>query len=72
MKTFSKWFTRGAEFIAAMSLAAIFITFLLQIVFRYVPFLTHRLVGCADFIALGFRDLLRMLFHRARTGPRNF
>ena len=39
MKTFSKWFTRGAEFIAAMSLAAIFITFLLQIVFRYVPFL---------------------------------
>jgi len=39
MKTLSKWFTRGAEFIAAMSLAAIFITFLLQIVFRYVPFL---------------------------------
>ena len=39
MKTFSKWFTRGAEFIAAMSLAAIFITFLLQIVFRYMPFL---------------------------------
>lgn len=39
MKTLSKWFTRGAEFIAAMCLAAIFITFLLQIVFRYVPFL---------------------------------
>ena len=39
MKTLSKWFTRGAEFIAAMCLAAIFVTFLLQIVFRYVPFL---------------------------------
>ena len=39
MKTISKWFTRGAEFIAAMSLAAIFITYLLQIIFRYVPFL---------------------------------
>ncbi len=31
--------SRVAEFIAAMSLAAIFITFLLQIVFRYAPFL---------------------------------
>ncbi|SHH47688.1 C4-dicarboxylate transporter, DctQ subunit [Cognatiyoonia sediminum] len=39
MKTLSKWFTRGTEFIAAMCLAAIFITFLLQIIFRYVPFL---------------------------------
>jgi len=39
MKTLRKWFTRGAEFIAAMSLAAIFFTFLLQILFRYVPFL---------------------------------
>ena len=39
MKTVSKWFTRGTEFIAAMALAAIFITFLLRIVFRYVPFL---------------------------------
>lgn len=39
MRTISKWFTRGAEFIAAMSLAAIFIIFLLQIFFRYVPFL---------------------------------
>ena len=39
MKTLKKWFTRGAEFIAAMALAAIFITFLLQILFRYVPFL---------------------------------
>lgn len=39
MKDFQKWFTRGAEFIAAMSLAAIFVTFLLQILFRYVPFL---------------------------------
>ncbi len=39
MDTLIKWFTRGTEFIAAMSLAAIFVTFLLQIVFRYVPFL---------------------------------
>ena len=39
MKKLQKWFTRGAEFIAAMSLAAIFFTFLLQIQFRYVPFL---------------------------------
>ena len=39
MKNLQKWFTRGAEFIAAMSLAAIFFTFLLQILFRYVPFL---------------------------------
>lgn len=39
MKTLQKWFTRGAEFIAAMALAAIFITFLLGIVFRYTPFL---------------------------------
>lgn len=39
MKTLQKWFTRGAEFIAAMALAAIFVTFLLGIFFRYVPFL---------------------------------
>lgn len=39
MKSFLKWFTRSAEFIAAMALAAIFVTFLLQIVFRYAPFL---------------------------------
>lgn len=39
MNTLFKWFTRGAEFIAAMVLAAIFIIFLLGIVFRYVPFL---------------------------------
>ena len=39
MKTFQKWFTRGAEFVAAMALAAIFVIFLLQILFRYVPFL---------------------------------
>ena len=39
MKNLQKWFTRIAEFIAAMSLAAIFVTFLLQILFRYVPFL---------------------------------
>ncbi len=39
MKTLQKWFTRGAEFIAAMALAAIFVTFLLGIVFRYTPFL---------------------------------
>ena len=39
MKTLSKWFTRGTEFIAAMALAAIFITFLLGIFFRYTPFL---------------------------------
>ena len=39
MSTILKWFTRGTEFIAAMALAAIFVTFLLQIIFRYVPFL---------------------------------
>lgn len=39
MSNLLKWFTRGAEFIAAMALAAIFVTFLLQILFRYVPFL---------------------------------
>ena len=39
MKSLQEWFTRGAEFIAAMALAAIFFTFLLQILFRYVPFL---------------------------------
>ena len=39
MNTLLKWFTRGAEFIAAMALAAIFVTFLLGIVFRYTPFL---------------------------------
>ena len=39
MKTLRIWFTRAAEFIAAMSLAAIFLIFLLQILFRYVPFL---------------------------------
>ena len=39
MSTILKWFTRGAEFIAAMALAAIFFTFLLQILFRYAPFL---------------------------------
>ncbi len=35
MKSLLKWITRGAEFIAAMALAAIFITFLLQIFTRY-------------------------------------
>jgi TRAP-type C4-dicarboxylate transport system permease small subunit len=39
MNSIYKWFTRGAEFIAAMALAAIFVIFLLQIVFRYTPFL---------------------------------
>lgn len=39
MKKLQEWFTRGAEFIAAISLAAIFFIFLLQILFRYVPFL---------------------------------
>ena len=39
MNTIFKWLSRAAEFIAAMSLAAIFVTFLLQILFRYVPFL---------------------------------
>lgn len=36
MKHFSNWLTRGAEFIAATMLAAMFITFLLQIFSRYV------------------------------------
>ena len=39
MQALLKWFTRGTEFIAAMMLAVIFITFLLGIVFRYTPFL---------------------------------
>ena len=36
MKTFVKWFTHGTEFIAATMLAAMFITFLLQIFSRYI------------------------------------
>lgn len=36
MKTAITWFTRGTEFIAAALLAAMFITFLLQIFSRYV------------------------------------
>ena len=36
MKAITKWFTRGTEFIAATMLAAMFITFLLQIFSRYV------------------------------------
>lgn len=36
MKTLLKWFTRGTEFIAAAMLAAMFLTFLLQIYSRYV------------------------------------
>lgn len=39
MKPFLTWFTRASEFIAAIALAAIFATFLLQILFRYLPFL---------------------------------
>jgi C4-dicarboxylate transporter DctQ subunit len=35
MKNALRWFTRGAEFIAAMALALIFITFLIQIFTRY-------------------------------------
>ncbi len=34
--TITKWFNRGAEFIAATMLAAMFLTFLLQIFSRYV------------------------------------
>lgn len=36
MKLFKRWFTHGTEFIAAAMLAAMFITFLLQIFSRYV------------------------------------
>lgn len=35
MNVISRWLTRGAEFIAAMMLAAIFVTFLAQIFTRY-------------------------------------
>ena len=35
MKAISKWFSRSTEFIAAMMLAAIFFTFLIQIFTRY-------------------------------------
>ena len=36
MRSFFKWFTRGTEFIAAALLAAMFLTFLIQIFSRYV------------------------------------
>ncbi len=36
MKPLFKWFTRGTEFIAAALLAAMFLTFLIQIFSRYV------------------------------------
>lgn len=36
MQSFAKWITRGTEFIAATMLAAMFITFLLQIFSRYI------------------------------------
>jgi len=36
MANFQKWFTRGVEFVAATMLAAMFLTFLLQIFSRYV------------------------------------
>jgi C4-dicarboxylate transporter DctQ subunit len=36
MTTLKNWFSRGAEFIAATMLAAMFVTFLLQIFSRYV------------------------------------
>lgn len=36
MRSVVKWFTHGAEFIAATMLAAVFLTFLLQIFSRYV------------------------------------
>ncbi len=36
MKAIGKWFTHGAEFIAATLLAAMFFTFLLQVFSRYV------------------------------------
>ena len=35
MRTLLKWFTRGTEFIAAMALAAIFVTFLILFVFDF-------------------------------------
>jgi C4-dicarboxylate transporter, DctQ subunit len=55
MKTFVKWFIRGAEFAAAMMMAALFLTFIIQITIRYtarldwlaeaVPFLDPGLYG---------------------------
>jgi C4-dicarboxylate transporter DctQ subunit len=39
MRTAVKWFTRGAEFVAAIMMAAMFLTFILQILVRYTaPF----------------------------------
>ena len=35
MKTFVKWFLRSTEFVAAMMMAAMFVTFILQIGIRY-------------------------------------
>ncbi|TCD16696.1 TRAP transporter small permease [Oricola cellulosilytica] len=55
MTPLSKWFMRGAEFVAAMMMAAMFLTFILQIAVRYtarlqwlgeaVPFLDPSLYG---------------------------
>ncbi|WP_299868580.1 TRAP transporter small permease subunit [uncultured Hoeflea sp.] len=39
MKTLATWLVRGAEFVAAMMMAAMFLTFILQILVRYsAPF----------------------------------
>ncbi|MGI9487116.1 MAG: TRAP transporter small permease [Geminicoccaceae bacterium] len=35
MTTFVRWFTRAAEFMAAMMMAAMFVVFIIQIVIRY-------------------------------------
>lgn len=35
MKTFVRWISRGAEFVAAMLMAAMFLTFIVQIAVRY-------------------------------------
>lgn len=53
MKTLSKWFTRGAEFIAAMMLAAIFVTFLVQIFTRYAAKIAWMMPipGISDWMA---------------------
>ncbi|MCP4384546.1 MAG: TRAP transporter small permease [Hyphomicrobiales bacterium] len=48
MKTILRWIVRGAEFVAAMMMAAMFLTFILQIAIRY----TARLEWIAEAVPL--------------------
>ena len=63
MDTIIKWFTRGAEFIAATMLGAMFLTFLVQIFSRYA---LATPLGWT--VALAEKGLLGA--HRGVHGPR--